>query len=378
MIQTSRARLSALVLLGVLVLLAGCGRGTGAQQSASGHPDSVRIEIDNHLRGISNNTQLSDQAKPAVTLRDAGLVQQLYATIYALPAMPEQGGGTLELLPVYTLTFSEGSQSLATVVAPESGRHGVTIKGETGSRQSNDAFWKQLNAAIDQALAAAKTDLLAIAYTPQPGQVPQTARIASVETAQRLYNALLALPVLPLDQSCTMPDIPTYQLVFHTAEQQIIPVAIGPSTCKTVLINWGYVGRGGMHPPNDQFNQLFAKIVAGTTFKPAQPDTLLMGITTMTQATSSSPATVSNGALMQQLYHKVLTLQPTTPHPDCAGGDKAAGKGTWYSFAFTQWDLPILSFDAYEGSCMYIVLTGQWVQGDQALWDLIHRAANHP
>lgn len=369
MTQTSRARLSALVLLGVLVLLAGCGRGMGAQQSASGHPDSVRIEIDSP--GPVDYTH----PKPAWTLRDAGLVQQLYATIYGLPAMPGPRGCTLEGLPVYTLTFSEGSQPLATIDAPMSSCDGVTIKGETGSRQSNDTFWKQLDAAIDQAMAAAKMDLLAIAYTPQPGQAPKTARIASAETAQRLYNALLALPVLPLDQSCTMPSIPTYQLVFHTAEQQVIPVAIDPSTCKTGSINWDYPTRGGMHPPNDQFNQLFAKIVAGTTFKPAQPDTLLMGITTM--ATSSSPAKVNNAALVQQLYQKVWTLQPTPPHPDCADGDKPAGKGTWYDFAFTQWDLPILSFDAYEGSCTYIVLTGQWVQGDQALWDLIHRAANH-
>ncbi|HEX8034799.1 MAG TPA: hypothetical protein VF510_13170 [Ktedonobacterales bacterium] len=372
MIQKSRGILPGLLLIGALVALGGCGRGTGAQpgtggqQRASGHPDSVRIEINQH--GIG-------QEKLAVTLTVASLVQQLYATVYALPQMPQQQGCTADLGPEYALTFSEGSQLLVTADAQRYGCGPVTISGETGSRKASTDFWRQLDTAIYQGTPPAKPDVLAIAYTPHPGQAPQTARIASAETAQRLYNAILALPLLPLDQSCSMPTIPEYQLVFHTAEQ-VIPAEIDPTTCKTISVNAAYLARGGVHALNDEFNRLFAGIVAGATFAPAQPDKLALSIST-TQTSSHQPS-VGNTALVRQLYHKVLTLPPTTTQPDCLGADKAAGKGTWYGFAFSQWDLPIFELNAHEGSCLYVTRSalGQGVQGDQALWDLIHQAAN--
>jgi hypothetical protein len=373
MIQKSRGILAGLLLIGVLVALGGCGRGAGTQPGAgglpkaSGHPDSVRIEINQH--GIG-------QEKPAVTLTVASLVQGLYATVYALPQMPEQQGCTADLGPQYTLTFSEGGQPLVTVDAQRYGCGPVTISGETGSRKASTDFWRQLDQGIYQGTPPAKPDLLAIAYTPHPGQAPQTARIASAETAQRLYNAILALPLLPLDQSCSMPTIPAYQLVFHTAEQAI-PAAIDPTTCKTISVNGAYQARGGVHILNDEFNRLFAEIVAGATFAPAQPDKLTLTISTV--QTSGHQASVGNTVLVRQLYHKVLTLQPTptTAQPDCLSTDKAAGKGTWYSFAFSQWDLPIFELQAHEGSCRYVTRSalGQAVQGDQALWDLIHQAA---
>ncbi|MGZ3583634.1 MAG: hypothetical protein ACXWP6_13230 [Ktedonobacterales bacterium] len=367
MIQKSRGILPGLLLIGALVALGGCGRGSGTQASAVGRPDSVRIEINQH--GIGQEKQ-----KPAVTLTAAGLVQQLYATIYALPQMPEQQGCTADLGPQYTLIFSEGSQSLVTVDAQRYGCGPVTIAGETGSRKASTDFWRQLDQAIYQGTPPAKPDLLAIAYTPHPGQAPQTARIASAETAQRLYNAILALPLLPLDQSCSMPIIPAYQLVFHTAEQ-VIPAEIDPTTCKTIAVNGAYQARGGVHTLTDEFNRLFAEIMAGATFAPAQPDTLALTISTV--QTSGHQASVGDTALVRQLYHKAWTLQPATAQADCLGTDKAAGKGTWYSFAFSQWDLPIFELHAYEGSCLYVTRSalGQGVQGDQALWDLIHQAA---
>jgi len=63
-----------------------------------------------------------------------------------------------------------------------------------------------------------------------------------------------------------------------------------------------------------------------------------------------------------------------------------AGKGKWYTFSFTQWDLPVLmNVDAYEGSCALVSLDagqgmgmGQILQGDGEFWDLVHRLENSP
>src|SRR5437899_1233853 len=92
MIKKSHALLSALPLIGVLVALGGCGRNASVQPGASRQLDTVRIE--------------DDLVKPIVTLTVTSLVQQLYATIYALPQMPEQQACTNERGPHYTLTFT--------------------------------------------------------------------------------------------------------------------------------------------------------------------------------------------------------------------------------------------------------------------------------
>lgn len=365
MIRHMRSILPGLVLLGLLVALSGCGRGAGTQPGADGHPDSVRIEIDQPWNG---------QEKPDITLTVTSLVQQLYTTIYALPQLPEQQGCTAELGPHYTLTFSEGNQTLVTVQAMRDGCRPVIIPGETRNRKGTPEFWAQLDQAIYQGTPPARPDLLSIAYTPNPAQAPQTARISSAETAQRLYNAILALPPHPYGYQCSTPGIPAYQLVFQTP-QQTIPAVIDP-TCKTISLDGGYRTRGGVYSLNDEFNRLFAEIVAGASFAPAQPDQLALTVSTM--ATTSHRASVGNTALMRQLFHKVLTLQPTTARPDCLQTDKAAGKGTWYTFSFSQWNLPILQLTAFEGSCLYVTrfVPDQTVQGDQALWDLIHQAAS--
>ncbi len=198
--QTPYSILPGLILIAVLAALGGCGQSAGTQPRAGGQPDSVRIELD--LVGPK-------PAKPTVTLTVASLVQQLYTTIYTLPALPEQRSCTAEAGPHYTLTFSQGSQTVVTVHAAREGCSPVTITGETRDRRGTAEFWTQLDLAIYQGTPPAKPDLLAIAHTPDPEQAPQTARITSAETAQRLYNAILALPLLPDGYQCPTPGIPT-------------------------------------------------------------------------------------------------------------------------------------------------------------------------
>src|SRR5207248_1918187 len=78
----------------------------------------------------------------------------------------------------------------------------------------------------------------------------QTARIPSAATAQRLYDAILALP-LATPNNAYLNGTPTYQLVFHTADQEI------PSTIdmqyNLVSLNGNLQSRTGSYTMNDQF-----------------------------------------------------------------------------------------------------------------------------
>jgi hypothetical protein len=78
---------------------------------------------------------------------------------------------------------------------------------------------------------------------------------------------------------------------------------------------------------------------------------------------------VSNTQLMLALYDRIFTLPETAPQPGCpADTDKVAGKGTYATLSFTQWNLPLVQIDTYEGSCNLVELspTGQWLRADQA------------
>ncbi|MBO0780296.1 MAG: hypothetical protein J2P37_15835 [Ktedonobacteraceae bacterium] len=137
--------LSGLLLAGLLITLSGCGQSIGAQPPAptippGNKPDTVRIEID--------QPSPTTQKKPVVTLKTAGLVQQLYATTYALPLMPPNQFCTMERGPHYTLTFQQGGKTLATVLAQRDGCRPVTIAGEKQDRQATENFWTQLDKVI--------------------------------------------------------------------------------------------------------------------------------------------------------------------------------------------------------------------------------------
>src|SRR6266436_2379215 len=84
-------------------------------------------------------------------------------------------------------------------------------------------------------------------------------------------------------------------------------------------------------------------------------------------------------ALTQRLYEKIFALHRGKPDQGCpSGADKVAGKGKWYTLSFTQWDLPVLGIEAYEGSCKLVSFNvdGQVLLGDQEFWDLVHRLEN--
>ncbi|HLV99216.1 MAG TPA: hypothetical protein VKT82_11140 [Ktedonobacterales bacterium] len=354
-----------LLLFGLLVGLGACAPYAASQPaSPGGKPDSVSIQIDDHI----------DQPKPVVTLNDPSRVQRLYDTIYALAWVPAQQACTDELGPHYSLTFSQAGKTLVTALAMRDGCRPVSITGETQDRQTTPDFWNQLDQVIYAAEPPANPSSLAVEHTPNPTQSPQTAQITDSKTAQRLYRAILALPLQAANTNCTDSGIYEYQLVFQAA-QQTIPAIIS-TPCNSITLEGHYQTRGGTYTMNDQFKQVFAATMAGATFAPARPDHLTME---MEKALgTASEQEIHDAALMEQLYQKVFTLHTIAPQPDCPSeADKVDGKGIWYTFSFSQWNLPILQISAFEGSCYYVAfsLPNQQLQGDQEFWKLVHQAA---
>ncbi len=358
--KKSLTLLTCLSLVGFLVFLDGCGTNSGTGNVPPGKPDSVSIQI-NEVTG----------GKKPLTLSIASMVQQLYATIYGLPQMPDNQPCTADLGPHYTLTFNQGGKPLVTVTAKRDGCKPVSIKGEPLDRQASSDFWAQLDQAIYHASPMSSVQWLAVMRAPQTGQWPLTARIISAAIAQRLYDAILALPVAS-PNIAYLPGPLAYQLVFYAADQEI-PSAIDTQH-NLISLNGNLQSRTGLYSMNDQFKRLLDGTMAGATFAPAHPDAATLSIQ---NKDLYSTQFVKNLTFIEQIYTKFNNLQPAPTPQDCpSGADKVAGKGTFYNFLFSQWSLPILQAEVYEGSCQLIqnTSTGQSYQGDQEFWNLVHRA----
>lgn len=372
-IEQKRAFLACLVLIMLLAGLSGCGWQTASSHaSVESGPDRVQIAI---------HALDSQVGKPVVTLTDISRVRQLYATLLALAPLPQNIGCTADFGPSYTLSFLEEGKTLATATAERYGCRPVSLAGEKQDRETTQAFWSQLDQAIYQATPVARPEQLAILHTVQPDQLSQTAQIASVETAQRLYQAILELPQTPQNENCVPDSLPAYQLVFHTADQAIPSVL--DETCNTISLQGNYRTRSGTFEMTAQFKQLFEQVLGTATFAPARPDHLTLDLEPMKG--SAQQTTIADASLRQQLYTKIFALPKGNAQPNCPPvEDKIQGKGQWYMLDFTQWDLPILvNVDAYEGSCRIVFLDagqatggGQVLQGDGAFWNFLHQAAS--
>jgi hypothetical protein len=312
-----------------------------------------------------------------VTLTVASMVQQLYATIYAFPQMPEPIACTTELGPHYTLTFYQGQKKLVTVVAENDGCRRISLSGEQHDRTAmgNETFWDQLDNAIYEATPATQVNWLSLMPAPSPTQPPQTAQITSSSTAQHLYHAILAL--LPVTKNNSYLNGTTdYQLIFHTPDQSA--TAAIDLKQNLVALDGQYLSRGGVYRMNEEFKQLFAKVLAGVVFTPARPDSLLLNLST---SKTSGQLTVRDTQLIQKLYARVFIFPTAPPPPDnCLGSDKVAGKQKWYELTFSQWNLTLLHISAYDAGCTFVARdfdTGQsqYLQADQQFWTLLHQAA---
>ncbi len=361
LMKKSPSFLPGLLLVGLLTWLSGCGMNAGTGSTPANKPDSVTILVD------------LPAGRPAVTLTIASMVQQLYATIYALPQMPDYLACTAERGPHYTLTFRQGDKTLVKVIAMRDGCRPVSIGGEAHDRQATQEFWVQLDQAIYHASPPASVQWISMMHAPQSGQSSQTARIPTAATAQRLYDAILALP-LATPNNAYQNGTPTYQLVFHTTGQEI-PSAIDMQH-NLVSLNGNLQSRTGSYTMNDKFKRVLEEILMAATFAPARPDALSFLVEK--EYVSSQTVGIDDQAFIAKFYANILTLQPTPQQQGCPSeADKVAGKATWYDIRFTQWSLPVLHVSAYEGSCKLVEIgsTGQQYQGDQEFWNLVHQAA---
>lgn len=367
-----------LLLLMLLAGISGCG--TNSSSSSTGgsvedRPDRLQIE---------EKTVVSP-TKSIVTLTNSALLEQFYATIFDLEPAPENQACTAEMGPSYVLTFFQGGKTLTVVSAERYGCRPVTIAGDDVKRQSTDAFWKQLDQAILKASPAFKPTNLSILHTPKLSRPSETAQIDSEETAQRLYNALLELPLVSLEKNCVGESLVAepryhYQLAFHTNGQKVTSAI--DHKCNTISLSSDLHTTGGVYEMSEQFRTLLNQTLAGAKFAPAVPDRLTLSLN-QGNGTSSYTEAI-DPSLRQQLYTKAFQLPLGKAGADCPSDtDKKEGKGKWYTYTFTQEDLPVLELEAFEGEkCHSASLinegTGaQLLQTDDAFWNLVHSTTNN-
>jgi hypothetical protein len=357
-------------LVGLALVLTACGtlpgRDAGAAGPLPGTPDRVRIEINAITLPVNG-------IKSEVTLTDVAAVRQLYATIAALHQSPSEQSCTSELGPSYTLTFYQADHLLVTGSAMRYGCRPLSVQGEAQSRQTTQQFWAQLDQAIYLAAPPAHPEQLAIIDTSRLGERPLIAEITSPAVTQRLYSAILELPLV---QAIQGPIIVAadYELLFRSADQAI-PASLDLQQ-NTLALNGSYQSRGGTFQLTPSFQALLHETMAGASFAPATPDAATLGI--QKGGTTQGQATIGDGNLLQSLYLHTLGLASAQPSQGCPSQeDKVAGKGTWYQLSFTKWSLPLLQLQIYEGTCQLIQVVpgGRSLQGDSIFWDLLHHAA---
>jgi hypothetical protein len=363
--KTNSPFLPILLLTGVLIVLSSCGprsgSASGPDSTPSSKPDSVKIEIGGP--GIG-------PGKPVVTLTTNDILQQLYSVTYALPQMSERQICPADAGPGYRLTFLQRNKTLRTALAAKGGCGSVTITGEQHDREATKEFWALLDKAIYQATPPAHPTQLSIMHVPPANQAAQITLITNTNKVQSFYSAILALP-----HGSYANDEPTYQLVFHE-NTLAIPATIYQKS-NLIDLEGNYRTRGGWFKMDDQFKQLLAETQSGATFAATHPDQLLLNVNPGNKPVRN--LTITNTTLIQKLYTKEIGLPLMQPQqfPACVGDDKVHGKGTWYSFTFSQLSIPVLQLSAYEGCAAFATNAAQqYLQSDQEFWSLVHSAVS--
>jgi hypothetical protein len=353
------ALLFPLFLISFLFICNGCSPVTpplATQPPPGGKPDSVQVEVYHYLN-----------ANPAIYITDTKAVQQLYTMLYALPAMPHEACPAIAG-PRYILTFNQGGKQLTAANFEHIGCSPVSIQGDSQARQLTSAYWSFLQQSTNQAIATNKMTQLAIqpaSQSGQPGQpgqpVQKTMQITSVATIQRLYTAILAL-----QQPSSCPsgsNSIVYQLAFH-ATNQLIPVQIGSTECNVITLHTTFYDKS--YRMDENFEQLLKQAIASASFKPAVPDKLSITLN------YNNHIEVHDTTLIQSFYQNALTLQSSNQ-----GGCPSSVSEKYYSFLFSQWDLPLQQFTTNEvGNCTQITngfSPDVNLQGNSEFWDFVHR-----
>jgi hypothetical protein len=370
--KVRRGCIPGLALAVLLLGVSGCGAQYPSVNVGVGDvPESVQIAI--HL-------VLPQGGNPVVTLTNPSRVLHLYNTVLQLPDLAENSICPADMGPSYTLTFLHQGFHMLTASAERYGCEPVSILGVEQERQANQDFWSELDQDISLASPAASPNQLAILHRTELDQLPETALLTSAATVQDLYQAILKLPASAQNANCSAESLHHYLLVFH-AGSQAIP-AVLDEQCQTITLQGNDQSRSGTFAVTASFEQLFEQTLATAAFAPAKADRLTMEIQKGNGVTNQTA--IGDPQLVQQLFTTVFALPVGVAEPNCPSEqDKVAGKGTWYTLEFIEWDLlTLIIVDAYEGSCTQVRLDdgqgtnpGQILQGNAEFWSLVHQAA---
>ena len=132
----------------IICTLAGCGGSTGngnvganpgTNNTPTANPEPDRVQI--QVFEVDQKT-----VSKTVTVSQADQVQQFYQTVNSMPAYPKDAACTQELGPRYTLIFSQGGKTVATVTAERYGCKKMMIGSDM--RQGTQQFWQELDQMI--------------------------------------------------------------------------------------------------------------------------------------------------------------------------------------------------------------------------------------
>ena len=352
-----------LTLLALVVSACGAVSLPASNTPPPGNPDSVRLEV-----------AQPGPKQPALMLKNNPLVQQLYTEAYSLSAKPPFVGCSADAGPVYTLTFFQKGKTLVTVHANSAGCEEVNISGEGSTRQASAKFWSLVHGAFSAATPPAHPTQFSRLLAVTPTQRAQIQHVTSPTQAQHLYNAILALPPGPVGNI----QHPAYWLSFQSDKQTVLATVDIEDKC--IWLDGNNITRGGWYKVNQQFIDVLNTAVDGVPFSPARPDQLSVEMNARTVTTSK----VTDHALMQQFYNAMMTLPQSQQQqlPTCVGDDKIHQRGTWYTFKFSQWGLPIFQAQAYEGCQNFVLnLTPEsqiYLQDNAKVWSLVHQVFPSP
>lgn len=344
-----------LVVLAALLLVACRPGGTASGADPNAKPTQLQITIH---PVINTSTQ-------TVLVKDAQQAQKVYTAALALPQVPINQACPAIAGPHYDLTFLKDGQVIATATANQSGCGSVTI-GTDDVRQANPDFWNLLRLLIAEASPPVQPDRLEVISFAANQTPPLFSLIASPEQAQRLYDALRALPTLPENTGCPEQQGVHYTLVFFQAEQRYQALLDAKGCISGPLDGTEY------HQANAAFWQLLKQTLAGASTGPARPDTLNMKTEPASGDPSStaSASTIQQKPIVQQLYDAIFALPALPANQSCP-----STKGTLYGLSFSQDNIELVSFIADKSGCGTVSTNDGSVRlADQHFWNLVHQA----
>jgi hypothetical protein len=312
-----------------------------------------------------------------VTVEQAETAQGLLRAADALPSTPAQQVCDAIAGPRYELTFIEGGRVVVVATADRGGCPSVrfaapntTPGAPEDTRQADDAFWRLLERVVADATPPARPDHVVVVTFPASHQPATATTIGSPEQAQRLYDAILALPALPQNPSCPATHGQRHELAFFEGAHAI-RATLDRGGCGTAQVL-----PGSLHQADAALWRVLDDALAGVVSTPARPERLDLKVEPVPgDPSGTAHATmVRDTAVVQQLYAAVYALSALSPARSCI-----ATVGARYGMSFSLGEggggIELLAALADKGGCGTVDLgDGDVRLADGAFWGLVDRA----